>query len=393
MKLERSFAQQLIDTLWDEVNAKILVADQEGQILACSDYRTNRRSDTIAKRAVKEGKKYHYKGSKKSGKLIIPFSYKQQLLGALILEGEVERYRQSHTLIRRLAEKELKEMAILQRLRYDDWAKDKFMVDFLLDPKLEQELIAKQAELLNTDISNREVVLLFRFNKLWGNLESKKKVGSTKDVKIGQVKQGIILALNNFFSGHIDHLVAYLGGSSFADLIDIKKSAFSAHKAIELLVNSQNGLLKNIKDNLTNKVDVTVGLGNPCSDMKGIKTTFSEAKTALQLGLRIWGPNRLYFIRDLGVARILGEVGDEVRHKYIVNIIQPILNQPEMMKTLRIFFESDLNLSRAAERSYIHRNTLIYRLDKITEQIGLDPRIFDHAIQISTALMLYALTK
>jgi carbohydrate diacid regulator len=70
-------------------------------------------------------------------------------------------------------------------------------------------------------------------------------------------------------------------------------------------------------------------------------------------------------------------------------ILSPLLRDEQLFKTVQAFLASGLNLTEAAEKLHIHRNTLIYRLDKTKKLITLDPRHFDDALQIKLGLMFY----
>lgn len=66
---------------------------------------------------------------------------------------------------------------------------------------------------------------------------------------------------------------------------------------------------------------------------------------------------------------------------------------PEMLQTLDAFFTENCNVSDTAKRLYIHRNTLLYRLDKFKQETGMDVRDFEHAVLVRLALLLYKVTK
>lgn len=70
------------------------------------------------------------------------------------------------------------------------------------------------------------------------------------------------------------------------------------------------------------------------------------------------------------------------------HLLSPLDNEPDLISTPKIFFEQDCTFLATAKRLCIHRNTLTYRLEKITSLTGLDPRCFDEAVQIRLALLL-----
>jgi carbohydrate diacid regulator len=85
----------------------------------------------------------------------------------------------------------------------------------------------------------------------------------------------------------------------------------------------------------------------------------------------------------------LANISQDRKAELAHQILHPLLRDQQLYKTVRLFLTSGLNLTEAAAKLHIHRNTLIYRLDKTKKLIGLDPRHFDDALQIKLGLMFY----
>jgi len=91
----------------------------------------------------------------------------------------------------------------------------------------------------------------------------------------------------------------------------------------------------------------------------------------------------------LGYAGVIGRMLQEECREYLEETdLDLIVNDEEMLFTIRKFLENDLNISETAKKLYINRNTLIYRLNKIQKDTGLDLRKFDDAMTFRTALMV-----
>ena len=136
---------------------------------------------------------------------------------------------------------------------------------------------------------------------------------------------------------------------------------------------------------------VFVGISEPREDLISIPEAFEEARSAINVG-RIYHSNRTVFVyRNLLLERFLNEVTPEMSAKYnskIFNRKTARLFNEEMLYTIEMFFKKDLNLSDTARQLYIHRNTLVYRLDKVQRQTGLDLRSFDDAITFKILMEL-----
>ncbi len=136
---------------------------------------------------------------------------------------------------------------------------------------------------------------------------------------------------------------------------------------------------------------VTVSIGDIKHHLGQLGESFREARHALEVG-RIYRPeSRVYIYSRLLLERFLAEVPRETGyrfHQLMFNRRLARLFNDEMVHTIEKFFENNLNLSETARQLYIHRNTLVYRLDKVQRSIGLDLRSFDDAVTFKMLMLL-----
>ena len=136
---------------------------------------------------------------------------------------------------------------------------------------------------------------------------------------------------------------------------------------------------------------VFIGISEPREDLISIPEAFEEARSAINVG-RIYHTNRTVFVyRNLLLERFLNEVTPEMSANYnskIFNRKTARLFNEEMIHTIETFFDNSLNLSETARKLYIHRNTLVYRLEKVQRTIGLDLRNFDDAVTFKMMMLL-----
>ncbi|MEE1200495.1 MAG: helix-turn-helix domain-containing protein [Christensenellales bacterium] len=136
---------------------------------------------------------------------------------------------------------------------------------------------------------------------------------------------------------------------------------------------------------------VYVGISEIHSELSGISEAFAEAKNAINVG-RIYHPNRTVFTyRSLLLERFLNEISSEMSAGYnncIFNRKTARLFNEVMVHTIETFFDNSLNLSETARKLYVHRNTLVYRLEKVQRIIGLDLRNFDDAVTFKMMMLL-----
>ena len=136
---------------------------------------------------------------------------------------------------------------------------------------------------------------------------------------------------------------------------------------------------------------VFIGISEPRTDLIAIPDAFEEARNAINVG-RIYHSNKHVFVyRNLLLERFLNDVSPDMGSSYnsrIFNRKTARLFNDEMIHTIETFFDNSLNLSETARKLYIHRNTLVYRLEKVQHAIGLDLRNFDDAVTFKMMMLL-----
>ncbi|MBQ8971471.1 MAG: helix-turn-helix domain-containing protein [Clostridia bacterium] len=137
--------------------------------------------------------------------------------------------------------------------------------------------------------------------------------------------------------------------------------------------------------------DVFIGISEPHEELIDIPEAYEESRGAINVG-RMYHSNRTIFVyRNLLLERFLKEVSPEMSSTYnsmIFNRKTARLFNEEMVHTIETFFDNSLNLSETARKLYIHRNTLVYRLEKVQRAIGLDLRNFDDAVTFKMMMLL-----
>ncbi len=136
---------------------------------------------------------------------------------------------------------------------------------------------------------------------------------------------------------------------------------------------------------------MTVGIGKPRHTIDELRESYNEARRAIEVG-RIFKPEEsVYIYSRLILERFLMELPQDISayyHGLLFNRKNQRLFNDEMLYTIEMFFKKDLNLSDTARQLYIHRNTLVYRLDKVQRQTGLDLRSFEDAITFKILMEL-----
>lgn len=138
-------------------------------------------------------------------------------------------------------------------------------------------------------------------------------------------------------------------------------------------------------------VRVRVGYGNRVNNLQDIAKSYQEAKMALEVGHIFYAEKETIAYRYLGIGRLIYQLPMSLCEMFIHEVfgeeIPDVFNE-ETTTTIQKFFENNLNISETARQLYVHRNTLVYRLERLEKVIGLDIRKFDDAMTFKIAMMV-----
>ncbi|WP_075720495.1 PucR family transcriptional regulator [Roseburia sp. 499] len=152
-------------------------------------------------------------------------------------------------------------------------------------------------------------------------------------------------------------------------------------------------LAKMLVDNLHAEamVKVRVGFGNRVDLLQDIARSYQEAKMALEVGNIFYAESDTISYSKLGIGRLIYQLPISLCEMFLKEVFGekiPDIFDEETTVTIQKFFENNLNISETARQLYVHRNTLVYRLERIEKMLGLDIRTFEDAMLFKIALMV-----
>lgn len=248
-------------------------------------------------------------------------------------------------------------------------------------------LYESEARVLGYDLSVQRLALVIRLKGFWEQcLLAFDQPSFEREDVIKRWKESIEKEINGFFTKSSDNIVAYLGNDKFVVFKSVEVG--DEENTVKLLKRSHKAIFDPL--NKFQISDITVGFGNAATGVKGLIDSYREADIALEFGHRVWGPNKSYYFGDLGILAILADGNREKKVQFAQNLLGRLTNQ-DLTKTLECFFDNNLNLTETANAMKIHRNTVIYRLNQISEVLEADPRVFEQAMTIKTALLIRSL--
>ncbi len=387
MKINRHLAEQIQQKAHAILKREIVITDSGGQVLAGgqTDYQAPE-----ALRACQEGQPT--RGVMKGlGELQwYPFVYEQQTIGALgIVTAGLEVAPEAINLLQGLAEVIVHQGFLQERMRSNYTIRSEFIRDLLEAAAIQPDEIWRQVDILQLNLRQPQVVILLHLQRLERQLAGSQKRLSIEEqeAKLAEAIEKISLQIRKILNCGENDYIVYLGRDCFAWLAQLETDSpntLNTIRQISALADSAHQALPKIWP-----AAVTIGVGQYYPDLGGLRKSYQDAKLALEVGSKVWGNNRVYHIKSVGMFVTLAHVSQGRKAELAHQILNPLVRDQQLFKTVQVFLASGLNLTEAANKLHVHRNTLIYRLDKTKKLIGLDPRHFDDALQIKLGLMFY----
>ena len=281
----------------------------------------------------------------------------QRLEYVLLADGDSE----DVYMLGKIAAFQIQSLLVAYKERFD---KDNFIKNLLLD------------NLLLVDIYNRA-------KKLHIDTEVKRVIF-------------IIETLHEKDNAALENVRGLLGGRSkdFITAVDEKNIIVVKELAEKEGGRELERMAKGMLDTLRSEGEeeqIRIAYGTIVNDIKEVSKSYKEAKMALDVGKIFFDDKDIIAFATLGIGRLIYQLPIPLCKMFIKEIFEgksPDEFDEETLTTINKFFENSLNVSETSRQLYIHRNTLVYRLDKLQKSTGLDLRVFEDAITFKIALMV-----
>ena len=263
-------------------------------------------------------------------------------------------------MVGKLAVLQIQTLLVAYREKFD---KDNFVKNLLLDNLLLVD-IYNRAKKLHIEVGVRRVVFLIESNE-------------TIDVQAQD-------ALKEFFSSESNDFVTAVDEKNIIVVKELQ--AEDGYEEVQKIAAS-------MLDMLSSEVMLStrVAYGTIVNEIKEVSRSYKEAKMALEVGKIFFVDRKIVAYNALGIGRLIYQLPIPLCKMFIKEIfvdVSPDDFDEETLETISKFFENNLNVSETSRQLFIHRNTLVYRLDKLDRATGLDLRVFDDAITFQIALMV-----
>lgn len=344
--------QGIIYQMREAVSQTIGVIDDKGTIVACSQL--NRIGETH--KEIVDEVSYSFDTVVIDGYTYKPIGSHARLEYIVFVSGEADDSKN----IAGVLSVALTNLKTLYDEKYD---KSSFIKNIILDNILPGDIYIKAKE-LHFDSEISRCVYLIRFS-------------NKTDVRPFDVVQ-------NLFPDKNKDYVINLGEN---DIVLVKELRYpNMQRDLE-------SIARTIVDTASSEfyLKVNIGIGTVVTSIKDLARSFKDAQVALEVGKVFDTEKNIINYETLGIGRLIYQLPTTLCEMFLQEVFKrgslESLDR-ETLQTIQAFFENNLNVSETSRKLFVHRNTLVYRLEKIRKLTGLDLREFDHAITFKVALMV-----
>lgn len=279
-----------------------------------------------------------------------------ELLYVLVAKGMTD----DVYMVGKIAVCQLQNLVIAYKERYD---RNNFFQNLILDNLLLVD-IYNRAKKLHVEVKAPRAVFM---------IETK----GEKDNSVTELLKGMFSAQAGDYLTAVDETGVIL----IKDL-----SGDSSHEALQSVAETIVDMM-----NAEAMINVRVSYGTVVQELKDVSKSYKEAKMAMDVGKIFYAEKAVAAYSTLGIGRLIYQLPVKLCKIFIDEIFGenvPADLDDETLNTLNKFFENNLNVSETARQLYVHRNTLVYRIERIQESTGLNLRDFDDALTFKIALMV-----
>ena len=344
--------QSVIHQMKDAVDRIIGIIDENGVIISCSELvkigeiRQNIRDELAYANEVVVSGGYTYR----------PLSGGTKPEYIVFVQGEDEE-------ADRMARLLVVSLSNIKNLYDEKYDKGSFIKNIILDNILPSDIYIKSKE-LHFNAEEQRIVFLIKF------------FGKT-DIMPYEM-------LQNMFPDKAKDYVISVGEHDIVLVKELKSSVDT--KEMEKIA-------INIADTISSEfyAKVAIGISTVVDNIKDLARAYKEAQIALDVGKVFETEKNVVSYENLGIGRLIYQLPTTLCEMFLQEVFKKGSLESldrETLMTIQCFFENNLNVSETSRKLFVHRNTLVYRLEKIRKLTGLDLREFEHAITFKVALMV-----
>lgn len=345
--LSYELAQEIVERTMKILNKNINVMNEEGIIIGSGEKERINQVHDGALLVLKKGESVEIDEKSAAGMngakpgINLPIQFNKQIIGVVGITGKPEQIRNYAELVKMAAELVLEQSFLLERTQWKQRLQGEIVNLLISEEPINESWLEERAGFLGYDLKIPRTAIVLKLPEELGN-------------EVQKLINTIHLELGN----------QDLTGVTFNDEIVILKTG------------GRSELISSIKRIVSlSKRKAVIGIGSATENSNGLKTSFRHARQLTQIGPDIHPGKDYYSYENYWLEAEISKLGLEGTDT--LSFYDRLMKQDkkgELAQTLDVFINEGGDLGKIADRLFIHRNTLRYRLDKITELTGKDPR-------------------
>lgn len=385
--LTEELALTIVNKLMAVLGKNINLMDKNGYIIASGDkarvgsfhqgsvqvMKTRRpleikQSDLLVLQGVRQG-------------INLPITFENQVVGAVGITGEPSEVRGYGELVRYTVEMMLEQAALKEEVHQQERARDIFFQDLISGNWGDEKLFIMRGRLIgmNLEVPRRALVLDFLTERVEATLPEQRVLSTATSA----------VQSHFFLSGGI---VGTVGTARLVLLTPVREDVSVEQQCNEM--EKTVFQLRKLVEKHT-KARFMIGIGDYSEGLEGLKRSYQESLAALEMGTRFCPGTNTHYYGQMKLEQMIVTFPQEKGEAFVKAILGPLLgedNDPsrpsQLLETLEVYLDRGLNVKCASEKLYVHRNTLMHRLKRIEQKIGLKPYVFEDAFKLRLAVLL-----
>ncbi|WP_174733429.1 CdaR family transcriptional regulator [Mesobacillus harenae] len=366
--LTKQLAQEIVVRTMAIIGRNINVMNEQGIIIGSGD---NSRLDDIHQGAVRViEQQAELEVTEKDAGLLhgvkpginLPITYQGEIIGVIGITGPPNEIKSFAELVKMAAEMIVQQSVFIQQMQWDDRLKEELVSQLVHSEGKLDRLFYERAERIGINHSIKRVAVALRTDNRPQVLNYLKNKLGKNDLYLMQPDHIILLIANQGQSPHLKDIIK------------------TAESWVQLLKGDTNH-------------GCQIGIGGSL-EPDSIRESYIQAKAALEAGRKLHPDKSIYHYEDYLLPVILHETGKSNSWDRLKNYSLQLNNDDkgELLETLKVYLDENGDMNKVAQRLFIHRNTLRYRLEKIREITGLDPRKIKDLTTLYLSLLATKLT-
>ena len=370
MRITRDIAMPIVSQLMSLMDFNVNIMDENARIVASGDTERIGQQHEGALQVItskqpliiQEANSFY--GSKPGVNL--PIEFRNKIVGVVGITGDPAEVYRFGTIIKMNVEVLLQQIHMSQQSQNRKIALEGWIMDLITPNDRSDKRLKIMSQSLNINVDIKRVVLLVEIKELqWGD----DTLNASLLQEVQECKERLLHEMKQLFSART--IYAYIENGTFFIAIPVPYGNDDEEMYLSKLAERLEQLGHHY----------IIGGGTAGKGIRGYKDSYKQAQQCIQLMKKFKVKQSIMTIEQWGIMPYLDAIPDEVQEAYIEHYLPVNLSlNDEYVRTLEVFLACNLDVKETSSRLHIHRNTLFYRLDKLSQQLNLDYRKYNDLV-------------